>query len=1087
MANIRKSFNLRSGVQVDEDNLLVNSLGNVGLGTTVPTETLDVRGNIKSVGVVTAIGGYISGGLESVGVSTFSSNVHIGAAITAYPATGIISATSFRGDGGQLINIPTSQWTDYDPGLGYTSIYNEGFVGIATTNPSFTLQIGGNSDLTNFQNGVGINSSGNMVVTGIVTAGILKGEGSDITALNATNIKSGIVSNSYLQAGYEFSGILTASQFKGNVLGDVVGFATTARDLVDGLDLSFGSFTSDNAQIGILTVTGLLIAPTDPIGVGTTAPQSNIHVKKAGISSIQISSDTNESILTLSRGIDQQGTAGAIKFGNEAGSYPNSDSNSLDFINYTVGNVNNYLHAGAAGIGTGQFNWFRGKNTSQLMTLTSDGSLGIGRTNPFNTLHVVGTSTVTTNSFVGGALNVVGNTKIEGNIVVDGTYNLTSADIAGLNLDVSTGHSNVKNLNIDGTLKVGTASTMGETEIDKLNVGYPFGGAGGPRFAVNTDSTNSVAIGTNMPYNNVGLITLDVRHGKATFAGIGVGITAIIAPVDFRNAGRAHADVAIKAEDANRMYMYPPKATNTERGNFAGLTGGAMFYNSTANALQVYDGSSWTSLGSGGGGSSSFVGLSDTPNSLIAGKYIRVNHSGSAIGYVDSGAGPGFVNVADFGLDASATDATNVNAINAAIAELGDQGGTLFFPGGQFYLNNDITIDRSNLTRGISSLRFVGSGHGNFGGNPTQNKSANQYGDIGGTVLRRDSNDKFFNIVNVRAIHFVGITFKGGSATNTNGTGGVTGGSGAITVTADAGCQGYLFENLVFHGIKNCLNLNGLSDSIIRGCRFRLPPKDEGTGAFITIDDNGSERTDQIRISDCIGDGWVGVGTDFQDQVDGIHIKGHSNTIFITNTSMIRCHRGFYTDNTWQGEFLYFQNAEAERAGQDGFRFEGASGTANGDGNFITLDNVFASTCQRNGITLTGSLGAEGGSVNITNCNVRDNKKHGILVDSDGGNTSIVNPICSGNNASGSGAHGIVIGDSIDDVYIAGGRCGGNTNLTGIGSQTYGIRIDNASHNNIRIIGVNCTGNATGGIDASLSGSGNKIQFNSGSALSVNT
>ena len=43
MANIRKSFNLRNGVQVDEDNLFVNSLGNVGLGTTVPSETLDVR------------------------------------------------------------------------------------------------------------------------------------------------------------------------------------------------------------------------------------------------------------------------------------------------------------------------------------------------------------------------------------------------------------------------------------------------------------------------------------------------------------------------------------------------------------------------------------------------------------------------------------------------------------------------------------------------------------------------------------------------------------------------------------------------------------------------------------------------------------------------------------------------------------------------------------------------------------------------------------------------------------------------------------------------------------------------------------
>ena len=82
MANIRKSFNLRNGVQVDEDNLFVNSLGNVGLGTTVPSETLDVRGNIKTVGVVTAIGAFISGGLESVGVSSFSGNVHVGSAIT---------------------------------------------------------------------------------------------------------------------------------------------------------------------------------------------------------------------------------------------------------------------------------------------------------------------------------------------------------------------------------------------------------------------------------------------------------------------------------------------------------------------------------------------------------------------------------------------------------------------------------------------------------------------------------------------------------------------------------------------------------------------------------------------------------------------------------------------------------------------------------------------------------------------------------------------------------------------------------------------------------------------------------------------
>ena len=50
MANIKKNFNFRNGVQVDDDNLLVTSTGLVGIGTTVPTESLDVRGNVSISG-----------------------------------------------------------------------------------------------------------------------------------------------------------------------------------------------------------------------------------------------------------------------------------------------------------------------------------------------------------------------------------------------------------------------------------------------------------------------------------------------------------------------------------------------------------------------------------------------------------------------------------------------------------------------------------------------------------------------------------------------------------------------------------------------------------------------------------------------------------------------------------------------------------------------------------------------------------------------------------------------------------------------------------------------------------------------------
>ena len=40
MANIKKNFNFRNGVQVDDDNLLVTSTGLVGIGTTIPSEAL---------------------------------------------------------------------------------------------------------------------------------------------------------------------------------------------------------------------------------------------------------------------------------------------------------------------------------------------------------------------------------------------------------------------------------------------------------------------------------------------------------------------------------------------------------------------------------------------------------------------------------------------------------------------------------------------------------------------------------------------------------------------------------------------------------------------------------------------------------------------------------------------------------------------------------------------------------------------------------------------------------------------------------------------------------------------------------------
>ena len=168
MANIKKNFNFRNGVQVDDDNLLVTATGLVGIGTTVPTEALDVRGDVT----VTGFASITSGNIGFLTVTTLEpvqiigTGVSIKSGIVTAEGTGIVT---FFGDARFLQGMPTSQWEDVDVGLGYTSIFNTGGnVGIATNDPRFSLEVGGKVDAGN--RGVGISSVGNIRASGIITA-----------------------------------------------------------------------------------------------------------------------------------------------------------------------------------------------------------------------------------------------------------------------------------------------------------------------------------------------------------------------------------------------------------------------------------------------------------------------------------------------------------------------------------------------------------------------------------------------------------------------------------------------------------------------------------------------------------------------------------------------------------------------------------------------------------------------------------------------------------------------------------------------------------------------------------------------------
>jgi hypothetical protein len=82
MANIRKSFNFRTGLQVDNDNFVVNANGLVGIGTSTPQNyLLNVHGDTRVTGLTTS--GELYAGIGTVGVLS-ATNADVSGIVTVY-------------------------------------------------------------------------------------------------------------------------------------------------------------------------------------------------------------------------------------------------------------------------------------------------------------------------------------------------------------------------------------------------------------------------------------------------------------------------------------------------------------------------------------------------------------------------------------------------------------------------------------------------------------------------------------------------------------------------------------------------------------------------------------------------------------------------------------------------------------------------------------------------------------------------------------------------------------------------------------------------------------------------------------------
>ena len=314
MADIRKTFNFRAGVQVDDDVFIVRG-EQVGIGTTIPTQSLDVRGNAKVVGILTAQNTDFS-----AGISTFG-DVKIGTGISISASSGIITATSFSGDGSQLQNVPTSSWTQYnqldDNGLSVVSIAKStGNVGIATTGASSTndLQIGSDPQ-DGISNGVGIGSDGNIYASGIITATTFSGSGASLTSIPAGQLTGTVADDriATLNAG-KLTGSLPA--ISGQLLTNLTGAASS----------TYGN--SSTTPVITVDVNGRItnIISTNVTGAAATSAQA--------IDVTATSSSANHFVTF----VDQAGTSRSLR--GDSGIIYNPSSNNLAIDgNFTATNV----------------------------------------------------------------------------------------------------------------------------------------------------------------------------------------------------------------------------------------------------------------------------------------------------------------------------------------------------------------------------------------------------------------------------------------------------------------------------------------------------------------------------------------------------------------------------------------------------------------------------------------------------------------------------------------------------------------------------------------------------------------------------
>jgi hypothetical protein len=612
MANYKKSFSFRNGVQVDNDNFVVNTNGLIGIGTDIPTNNLDLRGSATISGVVTA------SGYDASGVSTFRGDVLIGTGITFDPSTNTIFAPNIKiGTSPSISNVvgySTVGWIVNETAYGISTALN---VGIQTDAPvDNQLTVGGNPNI-NGETGIGV-TSGNIKATGIITASSFSGtlDVDDLSGIIGDNhLPDVITSNINITTGistFNEVGISTLT-----VTGTLTGTASTAQTLTGTPDITVGVTTVSRLKatyigigtenplcdIQVGTITGISgeyggysednsvsVIKAGSIGIGTTNPSQEFEICNNSNATINVKSGST-SDATVSLG---SSTLSKAELGYD------SSTGVLALKNYSGKNIQFDVTTNDGGTGGIVLK----KDNSRIFGITNEGKVSINKSSDptdGHSLEVVGSV------LIGGATSITGFLTVDSDGVpftltggnqtfpIDPNQNLNSnsgiTTLRELHIIESGGGFNGINISGEGigkTVAIGTDVTIFEKDFLTVGTASTFKGD----VFIDEDLTiyKDVTIGTGATYtdeddgsklklivNNCAEFNNEVSFGSSTITGItstpvSVGIGTSGDPVVVENGQM------VSTGSTGSVSFDVPSWAKSTRVNFTNLTVGLNQY-----------------------------------------------------------------------------------------------------------------------------------------------------------------------------------------------------------------------------------------------------------------------------------------------------------------------------------------------------------------------------------------------------------------------------------------------------------------------------------------------------------------------------